>query len=395
MVRPVRQRNGKVINKKMIVRNIDADGKPRWETAPEDYEVNIPAKTTDNQNWGDRLKGDYEKGTPAWKRASDEDFFGVANLPPQFLSALKDPQFRKDMEAYEMAVRSGDVSVTGKRQELYDKLKGMGVPMGALTDKTRDMDTYLKPEIFKAIEVANRDPKLIPQTPEQTTTTPNPSLSVKPVPTISGGDEDRARVPTQGRQDTDYEDFDKSTIDTTVGDTEDERQIAGAGKTIPLPQTAKDIGLDEPNYRPGDIKSDDLGSLDYSKIMRQKRDFMGNKDKKSMYTAMTDPDKIKADKIAKGFNQQTNTIPKKQAEPKLIVDPLKKPKKFDPILMKKIKSGPLASNSVKPRKVRSDQNGVKSRGLNLGRMTNSGTGLKFPQNPAGGTRTDLAEPIIK
>ena len=392
MVRPVRQRNGKVINKKMIVRNIDADGKPRWETAPEDYEVNIPAKTTDNQNWGDRLKGDYEKGTPAWKRASDEDFFGVANLPPQFLSALKDPQFRKDMEEYEMSVRSGDVSVTGKRQELYDKLKGMGVPMGALTDKTRDMDTYLKPEIFKAIEVANRDPKLIPQTPEQTTTTPNPSLSVKPVPTISGGDEDRARVSTQGRQDTDYEDFDKSTIDTTVGDTEDERQIAGAGKTIPLPQTAKDIGLDEPNYRPGDIKSDDLGSLDYSKIMKNKSQYSPNPrlTKGGMYSALT------------------------KNEPKLTVDPLPKPKKKDidqqtisaePISTKrfanfnrkgKVKGpGQKARPGEITRKVTSDQNVVKSRGLNLGGMTNSGTGLKFSQNPAGGTRTDLAEPIIK
>ena len=103
--------------------NIGADGRPSFE--PTNRPLTIQPNSNNNSNnanWGERLKGDYEKGTPAWKRASDEDFFGVANLPPQFLSALKDPQFRKDMEAYEMAVRSGYVSVTGKRQELYDKL---------------------------------------------------------------------------------------------------------------------------------------------------------------------------------------------------------------------------------------------------------------------------------
>ena len=328
---------------------IGADGEPAWELTDKEPTPVATTQPTSSDDWGEP----YVDPRKNWEKASDEDFFKIANLPAGFYGRLRDPEFRADVEKYQKAVRDGDLSPTGERARLMKKhpvLKMMTQKDTSITGN--EIDTYVDPKFLKAVQVANRNEKLIPTA----STKPNPAGPIVRKSTKIAPKADERRddeIIPDNRIASDALDrpgkTGASTIDTTVGDTEDETQIGGAGKTIPLPQTADQVGLGEPNVHYDNTAMDKIGKTrdDYSMFKNKSRLSPNPRlTKGGMYSALT-----------------TN----KPKEPKLTVDPLKKPRKFDPIKMKKIKSGPLASKSVKPkpRKVKSDQKG----GLNFSGIT--------------------------
>ena len=298
-----------------------------------------------SDDWGEP----YVDPRKNWEKASDDDFFKIANLPAGFYGRLRDPEFRADVEKYEKAVRDGDLSPTGERARLMKKhpvLKMMTQKDSSITGN--EIDTYVDPKFLKAVQVANRNEKLIPQGEQasQATEKPEPRYreanrigdtimrlndksgkvermtlgrsgwerSGKPLTDLRIQDPEaevadvgeiqpaanNSTVASLGvQQEPDYRiasdalerprNPGASTIDTTVGDTEDERRIASAGKTIPLPKKASDVGLGEPNVHYDNAKSAmdkaQQGVVDY----RNKSQYSPNPrlTKGGMYSALT------------------------------------------------------------------------------------------------------------
>ena len=213
-----------------------------------------------SDDWGEP----YVDPRKNWEKASDEDFFKIANLPAGFYGRLRDPEFRADVEKYEKAVRDGDLSPTGERARLMKKhpvLKMMTQKDTSITGN--EIDTYIDPKFLKAVRVANRNEKLIPT---GKTTTPSQGVVAAPdadniAPKADG--EERIKPPEVLQN---PEEFDQSEIDTEVEPDSDERQIGGAGKYEPERTDYLDTGSTDTAMSGGGV-----GNLDYSNIITPNR----------------------------------------------------------------------------------------------------------------------------
>ena len=217
-------RNGPSGPGNMIAR-VGQDGQVDWEYTRK--EPTIATEPESSDDWGKP----YVDPRKNWEKASDEDFFKVANLPAGFYGRLRDPEFRADVEKYEKAVRDGDLSPTGERARLMKKhpvLKMMTQKDTSITGN--EIDTYIDPKFLKAVQVANRNEKLIPT---GKTTTPSQGVVATPdadniapkaderrdEPDASG--EERIKPPEVLQN---PEEFDQSEIDIEVEPDSDERQ---------------------------------------------------------------------------------------------------------------------------------------------------------------------------